>query len=109
MEDSAHHKNLGSILYRKFELPSLIIYHPPWKSIHTKPKLIDLYIKVLEMKRARLVGEELCRTFTTNNLIIETNNTMPTMDIETERQLMELKRKMAEVRNICYLPAGRSV
>lgn len=50
------------------------------------------------MKRARLVGEELCRTFTTNNLIIETNNTMPTMDIETERQLMELKRKMAEVR-----------
>lgn len=52
--------------------------------------------KVLEMKRARLVGEELCRTFTTNNLIIETNNTMPTMDIETERQLMELKRKMAE-------------
>lgn len=50
------------------------------------------------MKRARLVGEELCRTFTTNNLIIATNNTMPTMDIETERQLMELKRKMAEVR-----------
>lgn len=50
------------------------------------------------MKRARLVGEELCRTFTTNNLIIETNNTIPTMDIETERQLMELKRKMAEVR-----------
>lgn len=50
------------------------------------------------MKRVRLVGEELCRTFTTNNLIIETNNTIPTMDIETERQLMELKRKMAEVR-----------
>lgn len=48
------------------------------------------------MKRIRLVGEELCRTFTTNNLVIETNSTIPTMEIETERQLIELKRKMAD-------------
>lgn len=50
------------------------------------------------MKRIRLVGEQLCRTFTTNNLIIETTSTMPTVDIDTERQIIEFKRKIADVR-----------
>jgi len=48
--------------------------------------------KVLEMKRFLLVGEQICRTFTTNNL---TNSTMPTVDIDRERQLMDFKRKLA--------------
>lgn len=45
-----------------------------------------------------VVGEQLCRTFTTNALIVETNSTMPTVDIDTERQIMEFKRKIADVR-----------
>ena len=50
------------------------------------------------MKRFLLVGEQMCRTFTTNNLAIETSSTMPTVDIDRERQLMDFKRKMAAVR-----------
>ena len=50
------------------------------------------------MKRILLVGEHLCRTFTTNNLVVETHSTMATVDIDTERQMMELKRKIVDVR-----------
>ncbi|KAL9979471.1 hypothetical protein ACROYT_G017142 [Oculina patagonica] len=55
--------------------------------------------KVLEMKRIMVVGEQLCRTFTTNALIVETNSTMPTVDIDTERKIMEFKRKIADKDN----------
>lgn len=45
--------------------------------------------KVLEMKKYVVVGEQLCRTFTTAALAAETNNTIATVDI------MEYKRTLA--------------
>ena len=50
------------------------------------------------MKRVMVVGEQLCRTFTASALVVETNSTMPTVDIDTERQIIEFKRKIADVR-----------
>ena len=55
------------------------------------------------MKRIMVVGEQLCRTFTANALVVETHSTMPTVDIDTERQIMEFKRKIADVRFIFFL------
>ena len=46
------------------------------------------------MKKYVVVGEQLCRTFTTAALAAETNNTIATVDI------MDFKRKLAEVRMI---------
>lgn len=50
--------------------------------------------KVLEMKRLLLVGEQVCRTFKANNLAAEIQSTVATVDIEKERQYMDLKRKI---------------
>lgn len=50
--------------------------------------------KVLEMKRILQSGEQLCRTFTSGALVLETNGTMSTVDIDTERQIIDLKRKL---------------
>ena len=44
------------------------------------------------MKKYVVVGEQLCRTFTTAALAAETNNTIATVDI------MEYKRTLAAVR-----------
>ena len=52
------------------------------------------------MKRIMVVGQQLCRTFTTTALVVETNSTMPTVDIDTEREIMEFRRKIAEVESI---------
>jgi len=49
---------------------------------------------VLEMKRILQSGEQLCRTFTSGALVLETNGTMSTVDIDTERQIIDLKRKL---------------
>ena len=51
------------------------------------------------MKRFLVSGEQLCRTFTSSALVLETNSTMPTVDIDTERQIIDLKRKINDVRN----------
>ena len=51
------------------------------------------------MKRILLSGEQLCRTFTSSALVLETNSTMPTVDLDTERQIIDLKRKLNDVRN----------
>ena len=51
------------------------------------------------MKRILLSGEPLSRTFTASALVLETNSTMPTVDIDTERQIIDLKRKLNDVRN----------
>jgi len=48
------------------------------------------------MKRILLSGEQLRRTFTSGALVLETNNTMPTVDIDTERQIIDLKRKISD-------------
>ena len=50
-----------------------------------------------------LSGEELRRTFTSGALVLETNGTMPTVDIDTERQIIDLKRKINDVRNYLIL------
>ena len=57
------------------------------------------------MKRFLLSGDQLCRTFTSNALVPETNSSMPTVDIDTERQIIDLKRKINDVRNelLCAL------
>ena len=51
------------------------------------------------MKRVLVSGEQLCRTFTSSALVLETNSTMPTVEIDTERQIIDLKRKINDVRN----------
>ena len=51
------------------------------------------------MKRILLSGEQLCRTFTSGAFVLETNSTMPTVDIDTERQIIDLRRKINDVRN----------
>jgi len=51
------------------------------------------------MKRILQSGEQLCRTFTSGALVLETNSTMPTVDLDTERQIIDLKRKLNDVRN----------
>ena len=51
------------------------------------------------MKRVLVSGEQLCRTFTSSALVLETSSTMPTVDIDTERQIIDLKRKINDVRN----------
>lgn len=51
------------------------------------------------MKRILQSGEQLCRTFTSGALVLETNRTMSTVDIDTERQIIDLKRKLNDVRN----------
>ena len=50
------------------------------------------------MKRLLLVGEQVCRTFKANNLAAEIQTTVATVDIEKERQYMDLKRKIEAVR-----------
>jgi len=55
------------------------------------------------MKRILLSGEQLRRTFTSGALVLETNSTMPTVDIDTERQIIDLKRKISDVRNYLIL------
>ena len=50
------------------------------------------------MKRLLLVGEQVCRTFKANNLAAEIQSTVATVDIEKERQYMDLKRKIEAVR-----------
>ena len=57
------------------------------------------------MKRFLLSGEQLCRTFTASAMVIETNKTQPTVDrIDTERQIIDLKRKIDDVRKNCFVP-----
>ena len=57
------------------------------------------------MKKILLSGDQLRRTFTSSALVLETNTTMPTVDIDTERQIIDLKRKINDVRNelLCAL------
>lgn len=50
--------------------------------------------KVLEMKKVLLSGDQLRRTFTSSALVLETNSIMPAVDIDTERQIIDLKRKI---------------
>ena len=57
------------------------------------------------MKKILLSGDQLRRTFTSSALVLETNSIMPAVDIDTERQIIDLKRKINDVRNelLCAL------
>ena len=51
------------------------------------------------MKRFVLVGEQLCRTF--NSTAVEVNSSMKTVrDLDKERELTDFKRKLVEVSTI---------
>jgi len=53
------------------------------------------------MKRFVLVGEQLCRTF--NTTAVEVNSSMKTVrDLDKERELIDFKRKLVEVSTIFY-------